>query len=70
MRFTSSLLALALSVVAVATFSGCGDDLAICNPPCGSGFECGFDLNDEPRCLESCGGSVCQDNQTCQNGTC
>lgn len=71
MRLSSALLTMFVSAFALLTFSGCVDDLAICEPPCGANFECGFDSNDEPRCLELCGGGqLCQDNQACQNGQC
>lgn len=71
MRLSSALMAIAVSAIALVTFSGCDEDLAVCNPVCGAGFECGFDSSDQPRCLELCGGGLlCQDNQTCQNGEC
>jgi hypothetical protein len=66
----STLLALGALSGLLALTTGCGDDLAECTPPCGAGFECGFNASDAAVCLEVCGSQVCQDNQTCTNNQC
>jgi hypothetical protein len=60
-RFGLSLLALCGSLL----WHGCDDEGAVCDPPCGPGFECGLNSAGESRCLEVCGNQVCADNQEC-----